>query len=168
MSTPNFSRVNASKYYVLDDNEYFDIIEELENRMPINFHSCDEIPYAYESGTYINRFATFFGAKDYDFNDLLDITLNLCIVPGYYTGYSIDYEITVISPTIIYRLSQYDSVNDFVDDICEYLGITDSRKLKNRINEIITEAENVCSEICDTMLRCVGVTSNGEAFYEIV
>lgn len=188
MGTCNFSKENASKYYAIipseEDAEFWNVNDDLRELLPVNgFEPCDSQMWSENEygGTRMSRDSFFFGRKwiesaDINGGDLaeMDIVAELCFTPGYYEGGTLDYDLSVSSGSWTWRLSEYDSVEDMADDIAdtirewwgdEYADWGGRDKLYDLLWRAREDCENACKYLCDDTLECIGMASNGGAFY---
>ena len=118
-----------------------------------------------------------------------NIESQIVIRSGYYVGAVLDYDVKVESQDTIYYLSDYDNVDDLVDDymsglkdLIEWRGHDHKwnvgtfklqekniRKwIEKRINKHIENCEKFCKENCEMELCVSARFSNGETWYSKV
>ena len=111
---------------------------------------------------------------------------SIVIRSGYYGGAVLDYDIKVSTNDDVFYLSEYDSVDDLVEDylVCmeDVFNIRGSvhkwnvgtfkmqkkniRKwIEKRIDEMVERCEKFCKENCETELCVIAIFSNGETIY---
>lgn len=192
MATPNFCVINANTYHVIENvefDEWDDVIENIRTRGVREGYwasthwnkKMDAREICYTSSC--ERFGTAWTTET-------DITSTIVIRSGYYEGAVLDYEIELVtSDADSFFLSDYDSIDDLIDayldaleEIIQWKGRQDKwnvgtfyiqknniRKwIDKRISDEIDKCESFCAENVDTELVCCGVLSNGEAVYERV
>ena len=192
MSTPNFRKYNTKKYCVMLQENYaddYDLIltdlgycaEDCGFDSISDYHRQMEMSIFAERGWWENKFST----------ELTEISIvsKLGVISGYYADATIDFDIEV-TPTCSgykYRLSEYSSIGDMIDDILADMngdaryyadngdgwnyGIWQMNKkhVEKWLFDLISKEYDKCNEFCekncDTRLICEGVFSNGEAVY---
>lgn len=191
MSTPNFSKFNTTNYCVLlnenhcDDYEFMvdDLVNCAEDKgfdRTSDYGRSTKMSVFAERGGYENKYNTELTE--------IEMTTQLGVISGYYTDATLDFEV-VIRPTISgynYRLSDFGSIFEMVESILSDMeaevlyqqgydgwnvGIWKMNKkhvetwLINLITKECDACDKYCEENCDTILKCMGVFSNGEAVY---
>lgn len=175
MSTPNFKLEHASKIYAIHPDDWCE--SDLS-------YIASENGYDKDSGCDGDRSYTgnYFACKDktIKFGDSeIYLSIRLKLVNGYYDGCNFDYDIIV---SLCGFPGCYGDKYDYFDDdwkeelsdCIEYsynvgLARMMTEKMANKIDfeaeNMMEEAEKLFDKYCDNILGCVGVGSNGEAFY---
>lgn len=179
MGATNFGKVNAKNYYAIipdeDEAEYWSVNEDLRVALPWRgFEKSDKQLWSEYDRPRMSRDSIFFGRKWYDTPmDEFDMCAELCFTPGYYEGGTLDYDITMGTSMYIWRLSEYDSVEDMAEDIAntikEWWGDEYSDYNADWILDALLvaeeECEYMCEQMCTTTLECVATASNGESCF---
>lgn len=207
MSCPNFHKTNARNYYVISD--YIvdeDGIERMKDSYDYDFDMDCTCNYAHDEKNY-----TIVDRTDRDnYNDSMDsipileksswenfskseygfcsikIKQEIFVLCGHYSGANYDWDIEVhFNHGETLRLSQYDDIEDLVEDAYEAWecnlsvfytegwekGFIKMQKknfkkwLSELINKASDEADDFCKSVCDEEYVCTGIFSNGEAVY---
>ena len=185
MSTCNFTKVNASRFYVLEDcNDYTaeDIREAAQSRDDAGrFSTRDD----WEERSCCCRDRGLV-VLEYDMpefelsgGECLKVTGEIIIRPGYYAGATLDwnFRVRLYAPDWVddWNLADWDGV-DMMDEIAavvsEIRGGGGEEGAARDVSEALVEAggtlDGICADLCDERLSCVGVFSNGEAIYQRV
>lgn len=148
MSTPNFYKCNASKYFASEceeDFEYQDLKDNIKSALPQarpvekfeNNRSYGGLIFA-EIDKTIGKWA---------------ITISLIARSGYYSGLNLDWKIEIED---LINGESFEHGEDKVSNTAE-----------NYIQKQIEKIEKIYAEYT-TPLNCVAIFSNGEAIYERV
>jgi hypothetical protein len=212
MATVNFSVKNAQSYYAINDTYKTENDEGEEVEVARDQWDWDDL---IDSIRYRGEEGKIFVCHPYDkWNGKMDAE-NICetntewetfgngnawttetniesqivIRSGYYAGAVLDYDVKVESQDTIYYLSDYDNVDDLVDDymsglkdLIEWRGHDHKwnvgtfklqekniRKwIEKRINKHIENCEKFCKENCEMELCVSARFSNGETWYSKV
>lgn len=183
MATANFRVKNARAIYAVHEAE--DVIsrrEIVEETFP---YLCDK--WAERDTRVLCETDDF--VFSYGKNDMLSLLYHseLLLRAGYYEGENYDFDICLCYDGQTFRLSEYDTEDDFISDIIDvfsenvrYYGhhygwnaglfACHKNKIQKRLEKIvqaeIEKCEKACAKLCDEKLFCVAVFSNGEAFYQ--
>jgi hypothetical protein len=212
MATANFWVKNAQSYYAINDTYKTENDEGEEVEVARDQWDWDDL---IDSIRYRGEEGKIFDCHPYDkWNGKMDAE-NICetntewetfgngnawttetnvesqivIRSGYYEGAVLDYDVKVESQDTIYYLSDYDNVDDLVDDymsglkdLIEWRGHDHKwnvgtfklqekniRKwIEKRINKHIENCEKFCKENCEMELCVSARFSNGETWYSKV
>lgn len=194
MSTPNFSKKNASKYFVVlqdyedvvcddegnetdetqmvtpDEWEYHDLINLLQDTFEqkkgkFSFYKSDESEGNRSYPGVI--FGTLTGYKVIC-NQTIEVQINVIIRSGYYSAANLDWELNYVLNCKDYD-EIYDLVSDFPDE-CENKGLgkihqkSVGKFLFDTTDELTELVENIFGEYSESY-ACVAIFSNGEAIY---
>jgi len=148
MSTPNFYKKNASKYFANEIENDFDfddltdnVRSEIKNAEPVDRWEKDGLR-SYEGKIFAEINKTI---------GKWIITIELIARGGYYGGANLDWNVEIVDNNSGYDFGWND---EKISGTADYY-----------INKQIEKIEKVYSEYT-TPLICVGVFSNGEAVYE--
>lgn len=148
MSTPNFYKRNASKYFASECEEeydYEDLIEnvrsELKKAEPVEKYERDGLR-SYGGSIFAEITKTI---------GKWEITIGLIARSGYYAGVNLDWQIDILD------LNTDDNFEHGEDKI--------SNTAENYIQKQIEKIESIFEQFT-TPLICLGVFSNGEAIYK--
>lgn len=202
MSCPNFHKVNARNFYAVSDKTtHFD---ENDNEVEAYKDSFDwemDEEFACERGkekgftpseTYVRSMngSSFMEKETWlqwgtSERGEFCVTEQIFMHSGYYSGANYDWDICISDCYGgKWNLSEYDSEDDFLEDIVdswkenasydwnEGLVNIHAKNIRKWLEKVLDNhsdmADNMCKEICDDELACVGIFSNGEAVYEKV
>jgi hypothetical protein len=177
MSTANFYKTNASKYFVIEDLHEFYFEDTIDNISTELASECKKLGLSFWDKYGKSKDSTVLGTINQSF-DFLGIDVNfsfLCVCrSGYYSGANFDFD---------YKIELgYDSFdsNDTLDEIyysfldrCEFKGLATIhkklfiKKIANLISNTSELIENVYSEFTEQYV-CSARFSNGEAIYSKV
>lgn len=196
MSCPNFSKVNADRYYVITsqyedgtprdyDLEVEHIIDFLEEKGWSPDDSWNSIIESRNIATktdWVSPYKTKTSIFD------LKIEVSLTAINGHYSGINLDYDIVITTDTggDSWNLSQYnaavliDCIIESYKENVDYWGDTEHwnigtfalqekylRKwLINTLRRFCALGEWACAVNCNEVLNLVNVFSNGEGIYE--
>lgn len=193
MSASNFYTANAKGIYAIDSTLYYDAEEECytDEYIPgadtVEKGAFDVVIDDITGGEQeVEGFSTSCFNNKYDDNrsypglNILEKTVNLhgiyvkgliILRAGYYSGYNLDW-------TVQGDGMEYESAEDFAADVVS-LYMEDnhgefSETEKEAARKEYIEAykamadacDNFCKTRCETVLECVCIASNGEAFYK--
>jgi hypothetical protein len=149
MSTPNFTKKNASKYYAIEDREGEEDFQydDLKINLQSEFKSEKDLWDSDRNygGHIISQIEKEFCKWAIEFD--------IIIRAGYYSGANLDWDLRII---------------DTVDRTENYLGeVKLPKRVQQWIDNRIKKVEKVFAEY-STPLNCMGVFSNGEAIYQKV
>ena len=193
MGTCNFSKVNASRYYVIEDNgrDWEEIKEDLqfsarERQDGKRFRAVDEVEagarWHRDEGRVILEFkwGDVFLSRNYCFN----LFGKIIVRPGYYEGATLDWDFEAVGWNERFCMNDYDDLEAIASDIfedwdyCELgsdwnAGIKkmQAKNIRKKIDEALEGVVNYLEEICaylvgDNIYQRVCVFSNGEAVYQ--
>lgn len=173
MSTQNFYCSNVGNIYYIPINELFDIENYIEMAIQEGYSFDNE--RVSKGNSYGS---TYFASKTSSIcfgGDVINVNIRLKLNEGYYEGANFDYDILIDG----FSFSDFDYFrDDYKNEIFEDLeyyfnkGIavlhTDLivKKIEALAKDMTDEAEKLFETWCEEKLRCVGVASNGEGFYE--
>ena len=185
MSTANFAIINARNYYVVSD--FPEDLEDVASRFP-SWYAVKNGPGAWEN-TYLSRSYPSRAIMEKSFRvelsagNYYDLEAKIIIRSGYYSGATFDWDLAGDSYTG--AMSDYNGcssdfaeiiVSGYLDDMEYYHGWNKGiqaimrprflARVTKALEEMIQECENICSELCEETLICVGRFSNGEAVYK--
>lgn len=155
MGTNNFAKTNTQVIHAVATDDEFtwrntrdNIVTDLEAEdVPYDF--CEDYNLGiYDNGSYP---AMSIGGM-YISEDNYDITLRLKTVSGYYTGFTLDYELQV---TVDFETDDIGEVSDTLKDI------------ETQTEDLIEYVEKLYSQYSNQLTK-VAQFSNGEAVYETV
>lgn len=186
MGTCNFHKTNASKYYVVL-MPYQDTEEDEQGHERIRTIQPDDHDLEFlrdclrertEECAAKNKYTWY---KD-DFGEMItystfmgidvEVGVKVTLNYGYYEGAVLDYNINLrVDGTDVDDL---ECATDYwlylLEDDQKGLSIANrgrfERKLQNALDHMTTELETVFAAIAEHKLQCIGVASNGEAFYQ--
>lgn len=190
MGTCNFSKVNASRYYVVEDNgrDWDEIKEDLQESAKSRedgnrFRAVDEMETAWrfhrDEGRVILEYrgADVFLAPDY----CLNLHGKIILRPGYYAGATLDWDFEAVGQGDSFKMNDYDALDDLAGEIMEdwdyYVedwnaGIKAMqrknvrRKLDEALAGLVNDLEGICADLVGENIYIRGaVFSNGEAIY---
>lgn len=172
MSTPNFTRLNASRIYATAINNEDEFDNELEYQ-----DTLDNIKFSLKrKGWHIGGKWENFASKtetvyvgDYG----IDVAIEAVCMSGYYAGVNFDWRMTIDG-------EEYDPDSYYIDDIygdmTRYSGWNkgfcriQSKNLAKSVGEaaytLKEELEAVYEEFT-TVLRLISIASNGEALIDV-
>lgn len=180
MGTHNFTRVNASKVYAIDlkyDRENFkdDFIYKVAHTFHVSSKKCkpsaDPNNLYFSNCNYPSENISSILIFPSVFHQDIPVCIHFYLTSGYYEGANLDYDIEFF-PYKKLALSEYKSLEDMRDDILdfEFNNNDDKEQFKKRfipiMNKIKRIAENICEQMSDSELECIGTFSNGEAVYK--
>ena len=200
MSWLNFNLFNAKNYYVIaipsedeEDNDFayddavhcvqlsgteegFDIVKSYDRRK----HDRD-------MGTCILSKNEGWSSRYKCDETEIRIKKEIYVVPGYYTGATLDYKVVVDNSASVYDINNYgspeDMAEDMVNDLIDYFewyGVNScgwnvgtlkiQRKnykkwIVSQIEKALDELDEFCKNNCENVYVLGGVFSNGEAIY---
>lgn len=189
MGTANFYVKNASKYFVVlenqedeDGNDIYpnewdiedlksDIHEQFE-KLPFNFQKDDS--YDDERSFQGTCLGTMWIERNY--GDIsVGVKIDIILRSGYYEAAVLDWETKLLIDDEDITYDDLFNTNVF-DHTCTTMGKGlqqmflkhIAKWLSNTEEKLITETEKIFENVCSTKLICVGRASNGEAFYQKV
>lgn len=213
MATSNFYIKNAQSYYVFNDTYEYEnedgVMEEVTRDDWEWEDLLDSISYRAADGKIFDCPPTEERNRRMDARNICQTNTDwltfgngnawttetnvesvICIRNGYYAGAVLDYDVKVMSSQgDIFYLSEYDNVDDMIDDymdtlkdIIEWKGEQHKwnvgtfklqqkniRKwIEKRINTHIENCEKFCKENCEMELAVSARFSNGETWYSKV
>ena len=184
MSAANFYIKNARGYYIVSDNEGGNIewiLDDIQENGRWDGWNKEN------KWVGLRRDEKLILSRRYDFPVISgwinSIEIEIVFRPGYYASGVLDWDL--YTDWYIGRLTDYDDEDGFVNEIMEgaYRDLRDDGwneglwaihkarirgNIQKGIREAIERAEEFCKANSAAELRCVGVASNGEAFYETV
>lgn len=145
MSTPNFNKKNASKYYAVELQDEYDY-DVLKENLHFEFQDTADFWENNGEGKVVAQIVKCFNNWE--------ITFNIIIRSGYYDGANLDWDVIV---------------KDTRDYTEYYYGDYEEKELPQCVNNWITskikKVEKIFAQY-STPLVCKGIFSNGEAIYE--
>lgn len=175
MSTPNFANKNASRVFAFEVEDEFDYEDAVSNVACALEYSKEDIVFEEENKSDGDRSypGRVFGevqgkGKYYEKLDLqVDVSLDVVVRSGYYSGGNFDYN---------FKIDLNGDVVDDVEDIdlqYEANGLKQARQYEKYVKAYVEKELSRLQEVVEkvyeqftTPLKCLGVASNGEAFYE--
>lgn len=188
MSTPNFAISNVSKYFVLSDFEDWDTrLENLREIIGEEFKSDEYIVTSEDSSDYNRSYpaqklcSITFNFKSGRLMEDYGIILYPVIRAGYYQGAVLDWDCEYITQNEQFEFdasgwSEDDlSIKEVVfEELAEKYNEGFSKihsggaisRIELKRSEMIEKLEKLYQKICDHLLECLAIMSNGEAIYQ--
>ena len=183
MSTANFYIKNAYGYYIVSDHDGDDTKTVLENIQENGkWDGWDVVnkwnrPGGWDEKTILSRSHMVYVVSGF----CQSMEIEIVFRPGYYASGVLDWDLHV--DWYIGSLTDYKDEDEFADAIVESarLDLLDQgwndglwaihkgrirEAIQKGIRDAIERAEDFCKSNSVAKLRCLGVASNGEAFYE--
>ena len=150
MSAPNFYTKNASKVFIVEAEEEYDIDDTKENiASELAANGYTEVSIYGGDSSYPGE---YFISKELTFWNVWRITIYACIRSGYFSDANLDWDVNVIK----------DRDEDYEE--CNLGDITLPKTVQRAVDVEIRRLEKVFA-MYSTPAVCVGIFSNGEAVY---
>ena len=170
MSTSNFHNVNASKIFAVDIEDHIDYDDLEMNVAPHldNLNATMDDPHELRSypSKVIGAIESYRRINETDTEaDDLTVTLYAVIRSGYYSGVCLDWLFNIDR-----NGEDYDNYEDFANDVRndEELNVNEKTNILTWVQleggKLQAKLEKIFEQH-STPLHCIGVASNGEAFY---
>ena len=195
MSTCNFSKVNASRYYVVetDGQDWQEVKEDIQFAASQRsdgkrFRALDEREtgwrYHRDEGRVVLEYNAGFVLLSRNY--CLSLYGKIIVRPGYYEGATLDWDFEVNGSGSHWNMNEYDDINDIADEIVEDWDYCERgtdwnagikamqrknirRKIDEALGGLVDKLEEICADLVgDNIYQCAAVFSNGEAIYNRV
>ena len=178
MSAPNFNTKNAKCIYAIMQDD-FNFIDDLRENVKLDDWKEEK---GWDRANDAERICSRRVYKSLS-GIFVDLEVRIYMRPGYYEGAVLDYDIFYSNYNNTLTECRGD-INEFADEIA--IDIEDDLKERkgwtagliainhHKIRKVVEEtigtarecAEDFCKAYADELLTCVGIASNGEAFYQ--